>query len=82
MQNIHTQNKKTGKRTVASHRLQKTVEYTNNLVDLSRTDQEIRVKYYQQKIKIMKNNLRVQRRIATALENLTNVFPFTDNFEK
>lgn len=76
--NIQTQNnKQSGKRTVASHRLEKTVEYTNNLVDLTRTDQQIRNKYYRKKVKLMKKELEIKERIATALENLSNVFPFT-----
>lgn len=62
------------KRTVASHRLEKTMEYTNDLVSLTTKDQQMRKKYYRKKLKLMLWDITVKERIATALENISNVY--------
>lgn len=66
------------KRNVATQRLKKTMEYTNDLVCLTAKDQQIRKKYYRKKIKLMKRDIAIKKRIVTALENLSNDYNVTN----
>lgn len=66
------------KRNVATQRLEKTMEYTNDLVCLTAKDQQIRKKYYRKKIKLMKRDIAIKKRIVTALENLSNDYNVTN----
>lgn len=72
--NIPIKNTKQG-RTVSSHKLEKTMEYTNDLVNLTTKDQQVRRKYYRKKLKLLKKSITVKERIATALENISNIYP-------
>lgn len=66
------------KGTVATLRLAKTMEYTNDLVHLTEQDQKMRKKYYRKKIKLMKKDIAVKEKIITALENLSNAYNIAD----
>lgn len=69
---------KRNKGTVATQRLAKTMEYTNDLVHLTEQDQKMRKKYYRKKIKLMKKDIAVKEKIITALENLSNIYNIAD----
>lgn len=66
------------KKNVATQRLEKTMEYTNDLVCLTAKDQQIRKKYYRKKIKLMKRDIAIKEKIVTALENLSNDYNVTN----
>ncbi|XP_024868292.1 uncharacterized protein LOC112452362 isoform X2 [Temnothorax curvispinosus] len=72
----HIKQNEPHKQTVASHRFEKTMEYTNDLVGLTAKDQQMRKKYYRKKLKLMLRDVTVKERMATALENISNVYPF------
>lgn len=75
-EHIKQKNEQPCKQTVPSHRFEKTMEYTNDLVSLTTKDQQMRKKYYRKKLKLMLRNITVKERMATALENISNVYPF------
>lgn len=78
-QEIHVQRpNRSNKRTVASQRLNRTIEYTSDLVRLTTSDQEMRQEYYRTKIELMKRNVIAKERIASALENISNIYPFSN----
>lgn len=67
----------TNSRNVATQRLEKTLKYTNNLVDLTAEDQQIRKKYYRKKIKLMKKDIEIKERLTIALENISSAYNTT-----
>lgn len=65
-------NKKLKTRTVAAVRLQKSVEASQNLIELGNKKLCLKENYYKKKLTILETQTSILERKATALENIQN----------